>query len=273
MSTSMTEENGAGPVVISAIPAIIAFALFQTIPLLRDSRESNSLAFVVTMTLALIVGMMLYRRMTSVRDHEYHRMRSQRKLGGLFRKEDSGMWSSGEIRGPGGTAELGPLGRAALERMDQDVGAFVRLRTTDEIPMDDDPPEIEMLIDRIMPAAKQSITMQSDSLSTRPGIAGQPTMESLSSLGRFREWRASRKRKRLERLAISLGLSVDDIGPNARSSGLTPMSNDVLQKQTSLANNSAEFSLGGSSCPLCGAIGAISGGSCQRCGATIDRVD
>ena len=268
----MTEENGAGPLVVSALPVLIVFALFQTIPLLKESRETNALAFVVSMALALVMGVILHRRMTSVRDHEYHRMRSQRKLGGLFQREDRGMWSSAEIRGPGGTVELGPLGRAALERMDQDVGALVRLRTTDEIPLEDNPPEIEMLVDRIMPTGAGEMALGSDFVPSHPDHEGQTSMENGSMLRRFSEWRASRKRRRLERLAMSLGLSMDEIAPQMSSpdSGLPRVSSQL--SRISSAKTSSSQPMGGGSCPLCGAIGTISGGSCQRCGSSFDRL-
>ena len=268
----MAEENGAGPWVISALPALIVFALFQTIPLLKESRESNSLSFVLSMTLAVVMGVILPRRMTSVRDHEYHRMRSQRKLGGLFQREDRGMWSSAEIRGPGGTVELGPLGRAALERMDQDVGALVRLRTTDEIPLEDDPPEIEMLVDRIMPAGSGEMLAESDGESSQSGHKGQASMKKTSLLRRFSEWRASRKRRRLERLAMSLGLSMDEVAPQMASPDSSQPRVSSQSNQTTPTNASSSQSRSGGSCPLCGAIGAISGGSCQRCGASFDRL-
>ena len=178
------------------------------------------------------------------------------------------MWSSAEIRGPGGTAELGPLGRAALERMNQDVGALVRLSTTDEIPLTDDPPEIEMLLDRITPAATEDMVIESDGMSSQSGGA---SMTRSSPLRRFSDWRASRKRRRLERLATSLGLSIDDIAPQLGSSdhGSTHASAQVRAPVQQVPFQP----MGGGSCPLCGAIGAISGGSCQRCGASFDRVD
>lgn len=268
----MTEENGAGPLVVSALPVLIVFALFQTIPLLKESRETNALAFVLSMALALVMGVILHRRMTSVRDHEYHRMRSQRKLGGLFQREDRGMWSSAEIRGPGGTVELGPLGRAALERMDQDVGALVRLRTTDEIPLEDDPPEIEMLVDRIMPTGAGEMALGSDFVPSHSDHENQTSMENGSMLRRFSEWRASRKRRRLERLAMSLGLSMDEIAPQMSSpdSGQPRVSSQL--SRISSAKTSSSQPMGGGSCPLCGAIGTISGGSCQRCGSSFDRL-
>jgi hypothetical protein len=40
----------------------------------------------------------------------------------------------------------------------------------------------------------------------------------------------------------------------------------------SSAKTSSSQPMGGSSCPLCGAIGTISGGSCQRCGSSFDRL-
>ena len=270
----MTGESGAGPWVIAALPAIFAFSLFQTIPLLRESRESNALAFVLTMTLALIAGVILHRRMTAVRDHEYHRMRSQRRLGGLFQREDRGMWSSVEIQGPGGTAELGPLGQAALERMDQDVGALVRMRTTEEIPLADEPPEIEMLIDRIMPPEQGDPAITSDGMSPRSDLGGQTSTGRVSPLRRFSDWRVSRKRRRLERLAASIGMSVEDFAPGLSSSagGRTPALVVSQTDQSAPVHQTSTPSIGGGSCPLCGAIGAISGGSCQRCGASFDRV-
>ena len=116
----MAGKNVVTAWVLLALPVVTVSSLFEVIPLLQDSRASDEWWYWGGLCLAILVGIGLYRRARVVRDHEWHRSRTVRKMGRTYAAEDSGSWSRGEV------LELGPLGQAELQRMqEQRVGGAI----------------------------------------------------------------------------------------------------------------------------------------------------
>jgi len=73
----------------------------------------------------LVPGYLLYKRVVTVRGHEWHRLQALKKLSKHYKNEDSGSWEENEsfrLHTTQGSAEVGVLTQKALQKMQGKIG-------------------------------------------------------------------------------------------------------------------------------------------------------
>ena len=100
----------------------------------------------------LVPGYILYKRVVTVRGHEWHRVQALKKLSKHYKNEDSGVWENNQnitLRTTQGSVEVGALTQSALQKMQGKVGDLMmdNLDASAEI---ESKAEIDMLATEIM---------------------------------------------------------------------------------------------------------------------------
>jgi len=109
-------------------PAIAMFALFHPgvgfVPAQAISNGDPMAAWAAALV-GLIPGYLLYKRVVTVRGHEWHRIQALKKLSKHYKNEESGSWEENQnvrLHTTQGSAEVGALTQKALEKMQGKVG-------------------------------------------------------------------------------------------------------------------------------------------------------
>lgn len=110
------------------VPAIIMFALFHPSVGFRPAQalsQGDPMAAWAAALVGLVPGYLLYKRVVTVRGHEWHRVQALKKLSKHYKNEDSGSWEEDQsfrLHTTQGSAEVGTLTQKALEKMQGKVG-------------------------------------------------------------------------------------------------------------------------------------------------------
>ena len=109
-------------------PAIALFALFHPsvgfVPAQSISNGDPMAAWAAALV-GLIPGYLLYKRVVTVRGHEWHRLQALKKLSKHYKNEDSGSWEGNQsvrLHTTQGSTEVGALTQKALEKMQGKIG-------------------------------------------------------------------------------------------------------------------------------------------------------
>jgi len=109
-------------------PAIVMFALFHPDVGFRPAQalsQGDPMAAWAAALVGLVPGYLIYKRVVTVRGHEWHRLQALKKLSKHYRSEDSGSWEEDQsfrLRTTQGSTEVGELTQKALEKMQGKVG-------------------------------------------------------------------------------------------------------------------------------------------------------
>ena len=108
-------------------PAIVMFLLFSPSVGFQPAQllsNGDPLAPWAAAIVGFVPGYILYKRVVTVRGHEWHRVQALKKLSKHYKNEDSGAWEDNQItlHTTKGSVEVGALTQNALEKMQGKIG-------------------------------------------------------------------------------------------------------------------------------------------------------
>lgn len=114
---------------LALLPLILMGALHLTVPPLSGTFELEPLLMVLWYAVALVLGLVLFRKTRVVKDHEYNRAKAMRSIRHVYKAEAEGVWErdvslDGQLTGTSNLALGQTVGSLAPE--------------TDEIELDND---------------------------------------------------------------------------------------------------------------------------------------
>ena len=134
-------------------PAIAMFVLFHPSVGFRPAQalsHGDPMAAWAAALVGLVPGYILYKRVITVRSHEWHRIQALKKLSKHYKNEDSASWNEDQsikLHTTKGSVEVGTLTENALEKMQGRIGDLLMDNTEarSEIKSEAD---IELLLDK-----------------------------------------------------------------------------------------------------------------------------
>ncbi|MED5485106.1 MAG: Ran-binding zinc finger domain-containing protein, partial [Candidatus Thermoplasmatota archaeon] len=207
----------------------------------------------------LIPGYLLYKRVVTVRGHEWHRLQALKKLSKHYKNEDSGSWeqdNSFKLHTTEGSADVGPLTQKALEKMQGKIGDLMMDNQEARTEIDTNA-EISLLSDRDhvnLAAARMRGDTTLEDKSKKVTVADR---EKKSLMDKVLDWTA-------------LKLSKKDKAP--------PKIDVVINNNLNVSENIQEISGGASEydsmvanswhCRDCGNMNSIDSNYCEVCGSS-----
>ena len=243
-------------------PAIAMFALFHPsvgfVPAQAISNGDPMAAWAAGLV-GLIPGYLLYKRVVTVRGHEWHRLQALKKLSKHYKNEDSGSWeqdNSFKLHTTEGSANVGPLTQKALEKMQGKIGDLMMDNQEARTEIDTNA-EISLLSDRDhvnLAAARMRGDTTLEDKSKKVTVADR---EKKSLMDKVLDWTA-------------LKLSKKDKAP--------PKTDVVINNNLNVSENIQEISGGASEydsmvanswhCRDCGNMNSIDSNYCEVCGSS-----
>lgn len=269
----MAQKNEATSWVLLVLPVMVVWALFQSVPYLMRVREVDDRWFTIGLIAAAIVGVGLFRRARTVRDHEWHRARSVKKLGRTYAAEDRGAWSGSDP----GVLELGPLGRAAMQRMEQgQVGTI--LRSNDEgYEIGERSSDVHLLIEEAHVSRIGTVSADGEHAVEGEGTIGaanrSPMDKAIDRLGGLTEGMrnrmAERRQAKVDRMAARIA-SQPAVAATPAGAGVGGGFTGFAQPSSSLGSAAAvapaSTPAGQHTCPACRTPNPAMARFCQSCG-------
>jgi len=134
-------------------PAIAMFFLFYPSVGFQPAQilsNGDPMAPWAAAIVGLVPGYILYKRVVTVRGHEWHRVQALKKLSKHYKNEESGAWENNQnitLHTTQGSVEVGALTQNALERMQGKVGDLL-MDNRDARAEIENKAEVDMLADR-----------------------------------------------------------------------------------------------------------------------------
>ncbi|MEE2812371.1 MAG: zinc finger Ran-binding domain-containing protein [Candidatus Thermoplasmatota archaeon] len=121
-----------------ASPILIFIALDKLIPAIGDTLVTDFVSTIVYYGISISIGIFLFRRSRIIKDHEWYRRKSIKKLQRDYAAEDRGVWSRAdlamsELEADAQDVEQGKLSKRALEKLDGTVSALTAEKQAEEI--------------------------------------------------------------------------------------------------------------------------------------------
>ena len=243
-------------------PAIALFFLFYPSVGFQPAQilsNGDPMAPWAAAIVGLVPGYILYKRVVTVRGHEWHRVQALKKLSKHYKNEESGAWENNQnitLRTTQGSVEVGALTQSALEKMQGKVGDLMmdNLDASAEI---ESKAEIDLLADRDHVNLAAARMRGDDSLENK--VKKTTVAESKSSLmDNVLDWIASKisknKAKNVKKDIISeSNLVVENTKNQSFSTGASEYDN--------LVSNSWH-------CRSCGHMNSIDTNYCDVCGSS-----
>ncbi len=132
------EKNPLNAWILFAAPIFIFISIYQLVPAISERLITDWIGMVIYMTVAVLVGISLFRNARTVRDHEWHRRKHIKSLQKDYAAEDRGVWSKAdlamsELEADARGVESGLMSQKALQKLDGSIGGLTGERLTGEI--------------------------------------------------------------------------------------------------------------------------------------------
>ena len=243
-------------------PAIAMFALFHPsvgfVPAQVIS-DGDPMAAWAAALVGLIPGYLLYKRVVTVRGHEWHRLQALKKLSKHYKNEDSGSWeqdNSFRLHTTEGSAEVGQLTQKALEKMQGKIGDLMmdNQEARNEIETN---AEISLLSDRDhvnLAAARMRGDTTLEDKTKKVTVADK---EKKSLMDKIFDWTAlklSKKDKPIKKVDV-----VVNNEPNVREN-IQDVSGGASEYDSMIANSWH--------CRACGNMNSTDSNYCEMCGSS-----
>ena len=108
---TMVEERSATARGIAILPFLLMGAVHLTVTPLRQIFDLEPLIMYAWYGIAVVLGIVLFRKTRTVRDFEYHRSRSMKSMKKVYQAEEAGVWQT-DVQLDG---NLSPEGKLALQ--------------------------------------------------------------------------------------------------------------------------------------------------------------
>ena len=121
-----------------AAPILIFIALDKLIPAIGNTLVTDIISTIVYYGISILIGIFLFRRSRIVKDHEWYRRKSIKKLQRDYAAEDRGVWSRAdlamsELETDAQDVEQGNLSKKALEKLEGNVSGLTAEKQAEEI--------------------------------------------------------------------------------------------------------------------------------------------
>ena len=108
----MVKERSVTARGVAVLPFLLMSAVHLTVTPLRQIFDLEPLIMYVWYGIAVVLGIVLFRKTRTVRDFEYHRSRSMKSMKKVYQAEEAGAWKTNvQLDG-----NLSPEGKLALQR-------------------------------------------------------------------------------------------------------------------------------------------------------------
>lgn len=101
----MANERSATTKGVAALPLLLMSLIHLTVSPLREMFRIEPLLMYAWYTLAIVLGLILWRKSSTIKDHEYHRSQVMKKMKKVYQAEEEGVWQSNAALGSELSAE------------------------------------------------------------------------------------------------------------------------------------------------------------------------
>tara|TARA_B110000459_G_scaffold22140_1_gene21302 strand:- start:21763 stop:22719 length:957 start_codon:yes stop_codon:yes gene_type:complete len=136
---AMANEHSATSKGIAALPLLLMSLVHLTVTPLREMFKVESTLMYVWYAVALILAVILWRKSSTVRDHEFHRSQVMKRMKKVYDAEEAGVWQSNAALG----SELSAEAQLKLSGQVSSIDGEAPEMTVDE----DDRVDVTMLTD------------------------------------------------------------------------------------------------------------------------------
>ena len=135
----MASERSAVSKGVAALPLLLMALIHMTVTPLRDMFKIEPALMYGWYAIALALGLVLWRKSSQVKDHEYHRSQVMKQMKKVYQAEEEGVWQSNAALG----SELSAEAQLKLKGQVASIDVEAPEMTVDE----DDRVDVTMLMD------------------------------------------------------------------------------------------------------------------------------
>jgi len=246
------------------MPAIAMFALFHPSVGFRPAQalsNGDPMAAWAAALVGLVPGYILYKRVITVRSHEWHRIQALKKLSKHYRNEDSASWNeeqSLKLHTTKGSVEVGSLTQNALEKMQGKIGDLMMDNTEARKEIKSEA-EIDLLLDRDHVNLAAARIRGDSSLEEKTNQVTVAENKGKSGMDNIFDWIALKLSRRKEKSSQKIDVA-SNLNENDQNTNFQQISVGASEYDTLISNSWH--------CRTCSTMNSIDTNYCDVCGSS-----